>query len=465
MLFNKSKLKVQAQEIETSKKQIEQLRVQVNELNNSILYWTDQRDSYRGTRYTSYADQIDHANSMYNGTADWGVNQMGALVEARIGFIMPKGFKIIPKVKGTQKEQEFIDSFIQFNGLEKENIYHFLAEAELEGKVLFDLAYDAKAEYFRPGVNGPQMGMTSVRYISQVSNPYSITVNPNDYMMIEKAVYKRTSDSKEHTILEPNLVYRKFGGRLDNINETSSKVLKVLTQIENLDHALRDLREINHLFASPIPECETLTKEDAEANAKQFDKSNFKIGKMFFHTGKFGFAQPTMTGIEALYKEIVMLAEMISFNTGVPVHYWFPELATNRATAEDISWGLINSATSSDRNIWEGLLEEMINKAIAIYNGKSKMTPLRQGVFGVHIPVVTKDDWERMELWMRLRSEKIISLPTLLSKIPDDIDVDAEIKAVQIEKDLAFEQMKENGMFGAGNDNEDNQDTEDEDNE
>jgi hypothetical protein len=448
MLFNRSKLKAQASEIQTSQKQIKDLQAQVGELSDNILFWVTQAASFRGTRYNTYEAQITAANAMYNGTADWGVNQMAALLQARIGFIMPKGFKTVPKIEGdTSKEQEFADNFIQFNGLAKENIYHFLSESELEGKVLFNLAYDAKTFWFKAGEIKPLSGMTSVRYISQISNPYSIKVNENDYMLIEKATYKG-ADQKDHDILEPSLVYRKFGGRLDQINTTSSKMLKVLTQIEDLDHALRDFREANHLFAVPVPDCETVTAQDAVDMSAAFNKSNWKPGKMFFHTGKFGYAQPSTACAETLWREIVTLAEMISFNTGVPVHYWFPDLATNRATAEDISWGLINSATSRERNIWEGLLEEMINKAIAIYNDKAKMTPLRQGVLGVHIPVVTKDDWERItSIWMPLFTAKGITLKTLLSKLPDDLDIEAEVDAVEEEKQAAFDRMRETGIF------------------
>jgi len=458
-ILSGKKLKAITQENTELKNQYKNLSAQVALLDSSILTWTENRQNFRGTKYNSYDAQISAANLMYNGTAYWGVNQIAALVQARIGFIMPKGFKIIPKVANIDNELKFIKNFIEFNGLAKENIYHFLSEGELDGKVLFWLKYDTKIPFIPDGETKPATGMTSVRYISQLSKPYKVNVDPNDYMLIKEAVWK-DANSKEHSIKEPDLVYRKFGGRLDNANETSSKILKVLTQIEDLDRALRDWREMDHLFATPIPDCEVENAEDATNMATAFNKANFKAGKMFFHTGKLGYAQPTMSGAEMLYKEIVVLAEMISFNTGVPVHYWFPELATNRATAEDISYGLINSATSRERNIWEGLLEEMINKAIAIYNVGFKLTPLRQGVVTVQIPVLTKEDWERFTAtWLPLFNAKGITLRTLLSKLPDDLDVEKEIEEVQAEKDAAFERMKENGLFQAQL----NQDEEDED--
>jgi hypothetical protein len=453
------KFKASVQEISDQNKT---LRGQVAELSDNILYWTEKATNYRGAIYNTYALQVSAANAMFNGTSDWGGNQLSALVQARASFIIPRGFKVVSKVKGADAELNFAKNFIAFNALAKENIYHFAIEGELDGKVLFNLGFDPNTKYTPAGDSKPAKGMTTVRYLSQASNPYTVYVKNGDYMAIEKAVYKpggEMATNEPKTILEPTLVYRKFGGRLDSPNETSSKILKVLTQIENLDRALRDLREINHLFATPIPHNQVDTAEEAESNATAMNKSNFKPGKMFFHRGTFGMIQPAMTGVDALYKEIVMLAEMISFNTGVPVHYWFPELATNRATAEDISWGLINSATSRERNIWEGLLEEMINKAIAIYNDGSKLTPLRQGLLKVEIPVITKDDWERFTaVWLPLFNAKGISMRTLLEKLPDELDIDAEMQAVQEEKDAAFERMRESGLFDA-------QDKEDEGNE
>ena len=443
-----SQLSAAVQEVKSQNDQIKGLRAEVGELSSSIMTWREKAESFRGTKYNTYAEQVSIADAMFNGTADWGVNQLGALVQARVSFIIPRGFKIIPKNQGADKELKFAEQFADFNGLSKENIYHFASEGELEGKLLFKLFFDNTTEFTPEGEKKPIKGMTSIRYISQTSNPYSVKVKVDDYMAIESATYKQ--GDKPVTVLESALVYRKFGGRLDKINDTSSKVLKVLTQIENLDRALRDWREINRLFATPIPHVQTDTAEEASAMATALNKSNWKPGKMFAHTGTFDQSQPSMTGVDSLYREIVVLAEMISYNTGVPIHYWFPELATNRATAEDISFGLINSATSRERKIWEGMLEEMINKAIKIYNDKAKMTPLRQGMLKVEIPVLTKEDWERFTaVWLPLFNAKGITLRTLLSKLPDDLDVEKEIEEVQAEKEAAFERMKENGLFQA----------------
>jgi hypothetical protein len=444
----------QVQESIDLKKSITALNAQVQELYGSILTWQESVQNYRGNKYNTYESALAAANSMYIGTADWGVNQFGAAVGARASFIMPRGFKLVAK-KNADEELAFANNFVNFNDLPKENAMQFIIESEIEGKILLALVYDDKTEFIDDKQSISKTGMVSVRFISQVSNPYKIITDPLDYMLIKNAEYTINGETEPRTIEEKYFIYRKFGGRMNQPNETSSRVLKCLTQIENLDRALRDFRELDHLFAVPIPANEVETAEEATDNAAAMDKTNWKPGKMFFHRGKFSFQQPTLTGAEMLYKEIVVLAEMISFNTGIPVHYWFPELATNRATADDISFGLVFSSTVREREIWRGLLEELIDKAIVFYNEKNNTT-LRQGMIKVEIPVITKDDLARLEtFWLRALSEEAITQKTFLSHVPD-IDVDAELEALQEDKDEAFEKMKSTGIFDEKPDDENN---------
>ena len=63
------------------------------------------------------------------------------------------------------------------------------------------------------------------------------------------------------------------------------------------------------------------------------------------------------------------------------------------------------------------------------------MTKLKEGLIKVSIPVVTKEDWERfIDVWVPLFSTKGITHRTLLSKLPDDIDIEKEVKELEAEK-------------------------------
>src|SRR4030042_604965 len=59
------------------------------------------------------------------------------------------------------------------------------------------------------------------------------------------------SGSDEVKLEPPNFVYKKFGGRVNDPNDAAPKIMKCLTQVDNLDKALRDLRETDRLFAAP----------------------------------------------------------------------------------------------------------------------------------------------------------------------------------------------------------------------
>ena len=84
------------------------------------------------------------------------------------------------------------------------------------------------------------------------------------------------------------------------------------------------------------------------------------------------------------------------------------------------------------------------------------MTPLRQGVLKVKIPVFTEKDWERLTgFWMTLWSQKGITLRTLLNMIPEEIDVEKEIGELEAAKDEAFDKMRANGLFDNKTDEED----------
>lgn len=443
--FGKSYKALETEFAETKR----QFNAKIQELSGSILSYQEYVSPYRGTKYNTYETAVAQAALMYEGTADWGVNQFGSLVQARSSFIMPRNFKLKMK-SGGDEEFLFATNFMNFNDIPEENSHQFIIESEIEGKILLALSWDDKTPYIDDAKNVEQTGMVSVRFISQTSTPYVVNVDPKDYMLIKNAQYTIEGQTEKTTLPENRIVYRKFGGRINQPNKTTSRTLRCLTQIENLDKALRDLRELNHLFAVAIPDLTVETKEDAADARDALDRLNFKPGKAVVHTGKFAFVQPTMTGTDMLYKEIVVLAETISYNTGIPVHYWFPELATNRATADDISFGLVFSSTARERDIWRGLFEELIDKAIMLYNEKASKK-LRQGMIEVEIPVVTKDDLDRLEsFWLRALSEKAITHKTFLSKIPD-IDVEEELEGIKTEADENFQRMKENGMFGMDN--------------
>ena len=236
-----------------------------------------------------------------------------------------------------------------------------------------------------------------IRWMSWTQTKYKINTDANDYAKIEKATWKEEGKAAE--ILEPPaFVYKKFGGRLNMPNDAMPRVGKCLTQIDNLDKALRDWREINQLYAAPTPDFECVTAEEAKACNEWLEKVNWKIGKGFAHTGKFSYKQPDASGQQAIENEIITLMKMISGTTGVPIHFLgAPELTTKYGAANESLLELIDASTSKEREIWRGGYQELITKAMLMWNAESQLTPLDPTKVGVELVRITQAQWDRVE--------------------------------------------------------------------
>lgn len=376
---------------------------------------------FRGNECRTYPLAIKTLAEMYEGRSEWGVLQTGSIVDVRASFIIGEGLKIVPKDRKKKDEAkaelEFAERFMDFNDLDREMAQEFAKEGELEGCFLGQLSWDEEAE------------MVSVRFRSRAKYDYTIVTDPKDYAWYKQATWQ--TDGTPTTLEEGDFVYGRFGGRVHQPNLPYPKVAKCISQIKALDKALRDWREINHLFAAPVPDVECADADQAQKmNAAMSEAmKNYRLRKLFIHTGKFSYVVPgTMN--DALENEIITLAKMISGTTGTPVHFLgLPDLMSNRATADNLM-ELVTASTSKERQAWKGIYREMIAKAMAIWNANSSKTPLRPELLDVEIPLITQEQWQRItEVYLPLYQNDALSVKTLLSQVPG-VDVEAEIEAL-----------------------------------
>jgi hypothetical protein len=124
----------------------------------------------------------------------------------------------------------------------------------------------------------------------------------------------------------------------------------------------------------------------------------------------------------------------------VPVHFLgFPELLSNRATADNFL-ELIFAATLKERQTWKGCYQEVLAKAMAIFNAKTgleqmskKLDPSR---ITIDIPYISAQTWQNLkDVFLPAALAGKISDELFLSKIPG-VDVDEELK--RTEADNAF---------------------------
>jgi hypothetical protein len=383
---------------------------------------------YRGNVYGDYMMTIKEIAAKYEGTAEWGVLQTGNIIDVRAAFIIGQGIAALPTDKEFKDspEMDFVKAFFDYNDLDREMAQEFAKEAEIEGCFLGHLIWNEQDQ------------MVSLRFQSRVDKAYTIRTEARDYAWYKQAAWNEAGSTVETIIEEPDFVYARFGGRVHLPNRPMPKIGKCLTQIESIDKALRDWREINHLFANPTPVLECKDAAEAQAMKTATTGINWKLRKILCISGKFSYVSPDLTGVrEALENEIMTDAKMVSGTTGCPVGFMgFGDLTTKLGSSSDVTADLISASTSKERSIWIGKYTEIVTKAMAIYNANSKMTPLDPTRVKVIIPQVTAETWKRvMDVYLPLFTAQAIDLSTLLSQVPN-IDVDAEV-AKQEEKDAA----------------------------
>ncbi|MHA1225220.1 MAG: hypothetical protein ACTSPV_00590 [Candidatus Hodarchaeales archaeon] len=399
--------------------------------------------AYKGNRYTSYSSAIQEIDRKYRGVADWGVLQTGIIIDLRAAFIIGEGINIIKKEKDAEREFDWTQRFLEYNDLDGEVAQEFAKEAEIEGKIALKLALEEDEE----AIKDEDRYIVSVRFISWLDKRYIVETNPQDYLDYLKLSWKPKNKDKDEVLNVNQFVYKKFGGRVYSPNEAKPKIMPCLTQIENLDRALRDWREINHIFGGPILYGKCETEQEVNKMLDSFQDKNFKIKRVTAGTGDLKFITLDTSNIESIEKEIVTNAKLISGNTGIPIHFLgFPELMSNRATAENLM-EMIIAATTKERETWIGAYEEIIKKAMKMYNnalylGMSKAKQLNPDKIRVNIPIITKDHYERIEkIFLPACIAGKISDEAFLEQIPG-MDVDMELERKQNKENSEFERIK-----------------------
>ncbi len=404
--------------------QLKQLQAFVQ---SDILSFTRDSGNYTGNEYQSYGEAIVAIEEKYNGTSNWGVLQTGNIVDLRAVFVINEGPKIVEKEKGADKEVDWANKFLEFNDIDKEVAQQYATEAEIEGKIALKLSPVTWTVKNDKGKEVEGIAITA-RYISWLDKKYKVTTDPNDYLDYQTLEWLPTGKRKQEILNANEFVYKKFGGRINNTNSASPKIMKCLTQVDDLSKALRDWREINRIFAGPVMYMKLENKVDVKEALELFEDKNFKIKKTLAGIGDLQYVTFDIKGVESIEREIITLSKMIAGTTGVSVQYLgLADLLKNRSTSDDLR-EMLTASTTKERQIWEGAYDELITKAMIMYNEKAQQTPLDPSKIGVEIPVITQAQWQRIEkVWLPAVIAGKISDETFYEKIPS-LDVKKELK-------------------------------------
>jgi len=133
--------------------------------------------------------------------------------------------------------------------------------------------------------------------------------------------------------------------------------------------------------------------------------------------------------------------------TGIPIHHLgLLDLLKNRATGDNTR-EVINAATNRERRVWIGAYEELIEKSMKMFNEnanpqKSKEKMLDPTKISINIPLITQEQWDRIErVLIPAAVAGIISKEFVAEQIPG-VDLEAEAERSDKKEEVESERMK-----------------------
>lgn len=385
----------------------------------------------RKNNFTNYSTQVYQILENYNACSEYGPTMTKVVIDVRTAFICGGGMTV--KVTSGKAGQKWVDNFIDINKLTGSTLIDMVELIEKEGKNLVILR--------REGTDKD----SPIRIYLHPWTEINYDVETDKYRQPERVTLqdgKKTDGgavTKEATTYEENeFVYINTGGSLNNINTSPPRIASVLTQVENYERALYDLRANNHLFGNTKPIIKTKDKSDANFVQTYINESNWNIGKYLVGPLEAKYLEPGGGALAALLGEMGLNAKVISAVTGLPVHWiGWTDLLANRATAETLD-ELIKFATKKERiKLIEGM-ESIIQKARlkAIAGGQD----VPELDIEIDLPNITSADLKAIqEIFHPLQLDGVISMLNLRGRIPG-IEPAKEDK--QIKKEQALGEPK-----------------------
>lgn len=357
--------------------------------------------------------KIEELRRKYKGEAEYGNQLMGTITDFNATMQWGHGVRVVTKDDEVRKrgdkspEQEVFEEFLDYNNLDREGGIDMGVTGELDGQALWFWDVDERVRQVR------------VWTVPLLESRYRVEYESRPWEPSRAVLYPGTKDEESRD--GADFVFIKMR-TVQNGSYGIPTCMRCIKEIEDLDKAKADLRQINHLFASPTP---VFTGKDEDAMRRIADDIaaiNWKIGKAFTLTQGDQFQLVTIpsTTPDPLKTEIVINVQFVSATTSVPVHFLgFPDLMSNTAVArEDFTPALVAAIKSQSR--WMGGLEELAYKVLPIYGRLHGRTYDPEAVDVIFPPPHKGVIKELVTAWLPVRLAKQITHRTFLLKIGID---------------------------------------------
>lgn len=385
--------------------------------------------------YANYETAVNEISAKYRGLSQKRGGQIVVpILDVLSTYAMGAGVYPVAVNRGdvnADDELAYLNRVMEYNGLGIDRIIQGAVEAEIEGKYLVTIT-PAPAVEFDDGT----MDLIKARWVSWTKSKYKVNEAEDDYQEYETVT--RKVNNRDVEIPKSAFVYTPFYGRANDINVTTPMLANCLRDIDAISAACDDRRAINRLYASPTYFMRTETEAQARFILSFVEDKNWQPGQfMACAQGELsivGIPDSTSSAIESEIKDAL---RSVSACSGVPVMFLgYPDLMSNRSTAEDISGNLI-SVTSKRRRIWERFYTQLFRKMLAMSNSAFGTT-FDPYAIEASAPEISKAKIAEInEVWLPMYSAGAISLQSLLEKIPD-VDPEEERERIAMERADAF---------------------------
>ena len=412
-----SKFKKKSAEIEATEGQI----AQTDPLTGTVT--TNRTKTIRKNNFQTYSSQVNQILKNYNATSEYGPTMTKAVIDMRTAFICGGGITVKTKPASAQA---WVDSFMKVNKLNGSKFQELVELEEKEGKSLIILKREG---------TGPD---APIRIKLQPWTAINYEIDTDIYGDPVVATLADGGNGPRSPYQKESFVYIHVGGCLNDINISPPRIASCLTQIENYERGLYDLRENNHLYGRSTPLINTKDKSDANYMQAKINKENWTIGKYLIGPFTAGYLIPDQGALATLSGEMGLNAKIISSVTGLPVHWiGWTDLMSNRATAETLD-ELIKFATKKERTYTIEGMDELIQKAAAKARNGGQAIP--EFELEIELPNITSADLKALiEVFQPLWLDKIISKQTLQGMVPG---INPEKENKQIEKEAKEDELK-----------------------
>ena len=397
-----------------------------------------------GNAFTSYKSQVNETYRKYNGLSDFGNQQTRAVIDLRTSFIAGEGISISAKNK---KTRDWIQTFITNNKLNGLNLINGAKGTEIAGQTLF---------LYKPINDNGEIKIKVIRMpytLKQRYKPVYGKLFENEKILDIMLKTKTGWESLNYKYF----VYVRTGGDDTNTEGPVTKTGVVLTDIENYDRALKDIRRLNHILARITPVWETTSDTETTALKNNLNDTRWKIGEAFIGKAKFRYETPGTEAHSNLIAELTSTIKSISAVTGVPVHWLgYVDLMSNRATAKSL-YENIKASTSIERIIWEEAYYHLILNAMQLYIDSGGTNVDFDKDFQVRLPLISLENFLEIVRALNIAyNDKAISIDDYMNFIPgiDPLKTKEALQQKEKEDLKTFQSMGINNNIKGDEENE-----------